>query len=340
MKKVFIPFVFLMFFCSQVFASANIVINNVKTQPVMDRVLLSVTKDIPTARVETMNQYSVVLLSVDSVSIGLFGTGTRENRMIFNFVPTGENIALSLSETCTIIRPNGARETQQVGNDIDQLAYLKAIKYYFNGQYRFGYTATDKKAGEGYLLGAIEPGSAFEEAGIKAGDIMISINDIKVRKEKVKYLNALLVDKSEPNPAKFVIIQGGQEKIFTIVPKYYPGEYQNNANVSSPINSAKPALPANKTYQIVRTYANGDRYEGDAVDGKLQGRGVYIWKNGDRYEGDFFNNMLQGKGVLSYANGDRYEGEFVDSKKQGKGVLIHANGEREEGNFIDGKFAG
>ncbi|MHC1745935.1 MAG: PDZ domain-containing protein [Negativicutes bacterium] len=329
-----------MFFCSQVFANASVVINHVKTQPVMDRVLLVVTKDIPTSRVETMNQYSVVLLSVDSVSIGLFGTGTRENRMIFNFVPAGENLVLSVSEIYTIIHQNGARETQQVVNNDNHLSYLKEIKYYFNGKYRFGYTTTDKKAGEGFLIGEIAPDSSFEEAGIKAGDVMISINDTKVRKEKEKYLNASLVDQSDPKPAKFVIIQNGQEKVFTLSPKYYPGEYQNNSNTSTSANNSNPVLEANKTYQVVRNYANGDRYEGDVVNGNLQGKGVFTWANGDRYEGDFVNNRMHGKGILTYANGDRYEGEFVNSKYHGKGVLLHANGVRQEGTFIDGKYSG
>lgn len=359
MKKFLLVFLFLMMFCSEVLASASIVINNVKAQPVMDKVLFNVTRDIPTSRVETINPYSLVLLSSDSVSIGLFGTGTRENRMIFNFVPNGNDILLSLSETCTIIRPNGMRESDQVGDYMTHYTYLREIKRYFNGRYMFGYDNIDKKAGEGYLIGAITPGSAFDEAGIKAGDIMISINDVMVRKEKQKYLNGMMLEDSDrTKPAKFVIMQAGKEKVFNITAKFYPGEYQGNNGETAPIvnnntsnnenNSANvaatagvaPALQKGQAYTVDRKYENGDHYVGEVVNRDLQGKGVYTFANGDRYEGEFFANRLQGKGIFKYANGDCYEGEFKDSKYNGKGVLTHADGTKEEGIFADGKYVG
>lgn len=357
MKKLLVAFLFLMMFCSEVFASASIVINNIHAQPVMDKVLFNVTRDIPTSRVETINPYSLVLLSTDSVSIGLFGTGIRENRMIFNFVPNGNDILLSLSETCTIIRPNGMRESDQVGDYITHYTYLREIKRYFNGRYLFGYETTDKKNGEGYVIGEITKGSAFEEAGIKSGDVMISINDIMVRKEKQKYLNGMMLEESDrTKPAKFVIMQAGKEKVFNVTAKFSPGEYQGNNGETAPIvnnntnsndnNSATagaaPVPQKKNVYTIDRKYENGDHYVGevDAASRNLQGKGVYTFANGDRYEGEFFANRLQGKGIFKYANGDCYEGEFKDSKYNGKGILTHADGTKEEGNFADGKYMG
>ena len=32
---------------------------------------------------------------------------------------------------------------------------------------------------------------------------------------------------------------------------------------------------------------NGDRYEGEWKNGKIEGKGIYCRNNGDRYEGDF-----------------------------------------------------
>ena len=353
MKKILTAFLFLMMVCSEVFASASIVINNVKAQPVMDKVLFNVTRDIPTSRVETINPYSLVLLSSDSVSIGLFGTGTRENRMIFNFVPNGNDMLLSLSETCTIIRPNGMKESDQVGDYVTHYTYLRAIKRYFNGRYVFGYDNIDKKAGEGYVIGEITKGSAFEEAGIKAGDVMISINDIMVRKEKQKYLNGMMIEETElAKPAKFVIMQAGKEKVFNITAKFSPGEYQgnngetavtpvnDNANNTEAVALAAPIQQKTTTYSVDRKYANGDHYVGEVVNRDLQGKGVYTFSNGDRYEGEFFANRLQGKGIFKYANGDCYEGEFKDSKYNGKGILTHADGTKEEGTFVDGKYMG
>ena len=34
-------------------------------------------------------------------------------------------------------------------------------------------------------------------------------------------------------------------------------------------------------------FSNGDQYEGDFKDGKISGKGVYLWKNGSTYEGLF-----------------------------------------------------
>lgn len=361
MKKVLMVFLFLMMFCSEVLASASIVINNVNSQQVVNRAIYKVNQVIPGCRVETINPYSLVMLHVESVNIGWFGaTGTREQRIIFNVVPNGNDVVLSLSENCTIIQKNGMRETAEVGNNGDQYNFIKDIKIYFNGKYLFGYDTTDKKAGEGYLIGAITPGSAFDEAGIKAGDIMISINDVMVRKEKQKYLNGMMFEDSDrTKPVKFVIIQAGKEKVFNITAKFYPGEYQGNNGEAAPIvnnnmsnnennpatvaavtAASAPALQKEQVFTVDRKYANGDHYVGEVVNRDLQGKGVYTFANGDRYEGEFFANSLQGKGIFKYANGDCYEGEFKDSKYNGKGVLTHADGTKEEGNFVDGKYIG
>ena len=251
------------------------------------------------------------------------------------------------------------RESDQVGDYMTHYTYLREIKRYFNGRYMFGYDNIDKKAGEGYLIGAITPGSAFDEAGIKAGDIMISINDVMVRKEKQKYFNAMMIDESElAKPAKFVIIQAGKEKVFNITAKFFPGEYQGNNSEAAPIVNnntsnnennpaavaeaagAAPVLPKQQAYTVDRKYENGDHYVGEVVNRDLQGKGVYTFANGDRYEGEFFAYRLQGKGIFKHANGDCYEGEFKDSKYNGKGVLTHADGTKEEGIFADGKYVG
>jgi hypothetical protein len=49
----------------------------------------------------------------------------------------------------------------------------------------------------------------------------------------------------------------------------------------------------------------GGRYEGDFIDNKRTGRGIFNWPDGNRYEGDFINNKGTGRGILTFANGDR-----------------------------------
>ena len=69
----------------------------------------------------------------------------------------------------------------------------------------------------------------------------------------------------------------------------------------------------------MKTYANGDKYEGDFVDDKKHGKGVYVYANGDKYEGDWLDGKKHGKGVITFADGNKYEGDFVDGKFHGKG---------------------
>jgi len=40
-----------------------------------------------------------------------------------------------------------------------------------------------------------------------------------------------------------------------------------------------------------------------------------IFSDGQRYEGDFRNNKMEGKGLYNYVDGKVYVGDFFDNKK-------------------------
>lgn len=86
--------------------------------------------------------------------------------------------------------------------------------------------------------------------------------------------------------------------------------------------------------------ADGSRYEGEFADGKFHGRGVQTWLNGSRYEGDYVDGRRSGRGVYVYPDGTRYEGEFVNGRLAGKGVMTWRDGDRYEGDFFDGARTG
>ena len=46
-------------------------------------------------------------------------------------------------------------------------------------------------------------------------------------------------------------------------------------------------------------FADGGRYEGDFVNGKMQGQGLRLWPNGMRYEGAWSNDLPNGWGTRS-----------------------------------------
>ena len=60
------------------------------------------------------------------------------------------------------------------------------------------------------------------------------------------------------------------------------------------------------------TYDDGATYDGEFVDGKRHGRGVYKYPDGSQYDGEFRDGERCGRGVEKYANGAQYDGEFRD----------------------------
>jgi hypothetical protein len=61
------------------------------------------------------------------------------------------------------------------------------------------------------------------------------------------------------------------------------------------------------------TYANGDVYEGEVVNGVTQGKGILQLRDGRCYEGDIIEGKLHGEGRFYVKNGTyQMEGKFTD----------------------------
>lgn len=89
--------------------------------------------------------------------------------------------------------------------------------------------------------------------------------------------------------------------------------------------------------------ADGGRYFGPLVDGRLHGEGELKWENGARYTGDFEHGLMAGDGRLETAGSDVYEGQFQSGMKHGNGRLETSGGEVFEGRFerdvfVDGTY--
>ena len=84
----------------------------------------------------------------------------------------------------------------------------------------------------------------------------------------------------------------------------------------------------------VYTWPDGEKYEGDYVDGCATGKGVYTWPSGNRYEGDFVDGQRTGKGMTTWPDGERYKGDFVNGHATGKGVYTWPDGRRYEGDHV------
>lgn len=54
-----------------------------------------------------------------------------------------------------------------------------------------------------------------------------------------------------------------------------------------------------------------EKYDGDWLDGKMHGRGVYYYADGSVYDGMWQDGKMHGSGVFIYPNGNRYDGEYI-----------------------------
>ena len=88
----------------------------------------------------------------------------------------------------------------------------------------------------------------------------------------------------------------------------------------------------NKPSIIKKEYQNG-KYTGDYINGKREGKGIYIYNSGDKYEGEYKNDLKEGYGIYTYSNGDVYEGNHKAGLFDGKGIYKYA-----EGDIYDGEY--
>ena len=66
-------------------------------------------------------------------------------------------------------------------------------------------------------------------------------------------------------------------------------------------------------------WANGDEYNGQWKDDKMEGFGKKVWANGDSYDGQWKDDKMEA-GKYVWANGDSYT-----STNMSKYILLHEN---------------
>ena len=74
-------------------------------------------------------------------------------------------------------------------------------------------------------------------------------------------------------------------------------------------------------------YSNNECvYEGNFLESKRNGFGIFKDKNGDIFEGNWKNNMKNGEGIYYFKNSSRFLCKWKDDLKNGKGFLFLKNG--------------
>ena len=80
-------------------------------------------------------------------------------------------------------------------------------------------------------------------------------------------------------------------------------------------------------------------YDGDWVNDKFEGFGIYQYSNGDYYKGEFKNGSFNGNGEYVCTEGTKYIGEFVNNKFHGRGKYFDSDGLEWKGEFREGFYS-
>lgn len=225
MKKIILTIIMLFTFLPSCLAVSNITINNVDKKDVIDHIIKVISRSGQNYSIESVNEYGVnFIASTTRNNILGLPVATQQNKLSFTTVQNNSDVILTVNEVGTLYYNNGNMQVQPINNIVMERATLIFIKQYFNDYYLYGYTTTTKKKDGGFVIGSVDKGSPFDIAGIKAGDVIISINGIKVRKNKDEYIYGLLVDKFIPKQNTFVISRDKTSKEFKIVPALHKAE--------------------------------------------------------------------------------------------------------------------
>lgn len=104
----------------------------------------------------------------------------------------------------------------------------------------------------------------------------------------------------------------------------------NNSTVSAEVKN--PNLKE-WSFQSLRNFSSGSKYEGEWRDNKAEGYGVIYLDNGGKITGQFKNNALNGEATFLSFEGSKYVGNHVDNNRQGYGILTYSSGAIFEGKF-------
>ena len=84
-------------------------------------------------------------------------------------------------------------------------------------------------------------------------------------------------------------------------------------------------------------FRDGKTYEGYFAKGKLDGDGTAYYPGGQKYVGEWKNSRYEGTGETFMLGGSKYVGEFQFGRRHGHGTLTYPSGLTYVGAFMDGK---
>ncbi len=150
---------------------------------------------------------------------------------------------------------------------------------------------------KGAFVKEVIKNSPAEQAGLKSYDIILTFDGKEINDGSA--LPPIVAATPIGKTVEVSIYRDRQERTVKVKIGNLQSAVPNSGNASV------PSLPTG-VYQGTRTYENGDKYVGDFVKGKLNGKGTYTYANGNKYVGDFVDNKFHGKGSFICSNGKQY----------------------------------
>lgn len=84
-------------------------------------------------------------------------------------------------------------------------------------------------------------------------------------------------------------------------------------------------------------FNNGDIYQGDWVDSKSQGHGIFTSED-CKYKGEWFWDQREGFGTCIWEDGTKYTGEWYNDQQHGKVAFIDSQGNQVIGEYVEGEL--
>lgn len=202
-----------------------------------------------------------------------------------------------------------------------------------NGNYAFGFVFKSNEKDSTVVEKVINTSHA-KIAGLKAGDIIVSVNNTNIRHIDRKSALEIFKNCGFTNNA-FKILRDDKEIQLTID--------KVNTTVLETVCVSASCNNGDCVFENI----NGYTIHGTCVDGTLQGKVKFISETGFVfYEGEVYkyqngadnNYKYRGFGTEKYKNGDKYEGQFANGKRDGEGTYTKANGEITKGFWKEGKY--
>lgn len=78
---------------------------------------------------------------------------------------------------------------------------------------------------------------------------------------------------------------------------------------------------------------NSDKYEGEYLQDKKHGYGIFSWAGGNVYKGNYKEDIRAGFGEMYWLDGTCYKGEWMNGVQEGEGLLILPGEGKKKGLF-------